>query len=90
MSVTNKAVLVTGAARGIGRAIAQRLAQRGGRVAIHCNQDRSVAEETLASLAGRPHQTFPRKVPRLSPFCLPVRPTLPLAGSLLWTGGRIC
>ncbi len=79
MSVTNKAVLVTGAARGIGRAIAQ----RGGRVAIHYNQDRSVAEETLASLAGRPHQTFPRKVPRLSPFCLPVRPTLPLAGSLL-------
>lgn len=83
MSVTNKAVLVTGAARGIGRAIAQRLAQRGGRVAIHYNQDRSVAEETLASLAGRPYQTFPRKVPRLSPFCLPVRPTLPLAGSLL-------
>ncbi len=58
MSVTNKVVLVTGAARGIGRAVAQRLAQQGGRVAVHYNRDRSAAEETLASLSGGPHQLF--------------------------------
>lgn len=58
MSVTNKVVLVTGASRGIGRAIAQQLAQQGGRIAIHYNQDRSAAEATLASLTSGPHQIF--------------------------------
>lgn len=50
--------LVTGASRGIGRAIAQQLAARGCRIAVHFNTDRDAAEATLASLAGKGHALF--------------------------------
>ncbi|MCY1715613.1 SDR family NAD(P)-dependent oxidoreductase [Microbacterium sp. SL62] len=47
--------LVTGASRGIGRAIAVALASRGDRVAVHYGHDRAAAEETLALLRGDGH-----------------------------------
>lgn len=47
--------LVTGASRGIGRAIAVALSARGDRVAVHFGSDRSAAEETLALLRGEGH-----------------------------------
>lgn len=47
--------LVTGSSRGIGRAIAQTLARRGDRVAVHFGADRAAAEETLLSLDGAGH-----------------------------------
>lgn len=47
--------LVTGASRGIGRAIAVALSARGDRVAVHYGQDLSAAEETLALLHGDGH-----------------------------------
>ncbi len=50
--------LVTGASRGIGRAIACQLAQRGCRVALHFQKNRPAAEETAASLAGDGHALF--------------------------------
>lgn len=47
--------LVTGASRGIGRAVAQAFAHRGDRVAVHYGRDRDAAEQTLASLDGDGH-----------------------------------
>lgn len=50
--------LVTGASRGIGRAIATQLADRGVHVALHYQRNRPAAEATLASLAGEGHALF--------------------------------
>jgi NAD(P)-dependent dehydrogenase (short-subunit alcohol dehydrogenase family) len=48
-------VLVTGASRGIGRAVAVAFADRGARVAVHYGSSRGAADETLRSLAGDGH-----------------------------------
>lgn len=55
MDFTGKAVLVTGASQGIGRAIARQFAARGARVAVHCHRNRTAAEQTRAGLPGGPH-----------------------------------
>ncbi len=53
-----RTALVTGASRGIGRVIAQQLAQRGVRLALHFRNNRKAADETLASLPGAGHAAF--------------------------------
>ena len=55
MEFENKVALVTGASRGIGRAVAVALADEGARVAVHYGRNREAAERTLAELAGGPH-----------------------------------
>lgn len=58
MDFTGKVVLVTGASRGIGRAIAQRFATHGASLAVHYNRDQGAAEHTRALLSGGPHHVF--------------------------------
>jgi NAD(P)-dependent dehydrogenase (short-subunit alcohol dehydrogenase family) len=51
----SRAVLVTGASRGIGRAVALAFAERGDRVAVHWSASRERAEQVLAGLPGEGH-----------------------------------
>ncbi|KAL1519582.1 hypothetical protein AB1Y20_023112 [Prymnesium parvum] len=48
---TGRTVLITGASKGIGRAVAQRFARGGHRVVVHFCSDAAGARETLRSLA---------------------------------------
>ena len=49
----SKTILVTGSSRGIGRAIALRLAKDGYGVVVHCRDQRAPAEETCAAIAAQ-------------------------------------
>ena len=55
IDLSHKVALVTGASRGIGRAIAIEMASAGAKVALHYNNNFSKAEETLAQLDGTGH-----------------------------------
>ncbi len=82
MDFTGKVVLVTGASRGIGRAIACAFADNGGQVAVNYRQDRQSANETLNRLSGGPHGLFCYDVS--DPSC-----TKPLVDKVLEKYGRL-
>ncbi|MET7620864.1 SDR family oxidoreductase [Streptomyces sp. NPDC005408] len=49
-ALVGKTALVTGASRGIGRAIAERLGRDGARVAVHYGSNEAAAKETVAAI----------------------------------------
>ncbi|MDW5327377.1 SDR family oxidoreductase [Plantactinospora sp. KLBMP9567] len=53
--MTGRAVLVTGASRGIGRAVATAFAADGDRVAVHHRDSAPLAEQLVAALPGEGH-----------------------------------
>jgi NAD(P)-dependent dehydrogenase (short-subunit alcohol dehydrogenase family) len=55
LDFAGKVAFVTGSSRGIGRSVAQQLAEAGARVAVHYLQDRQAAERTLTGLEGDGH-----------------------------------
>ncbi|MCQ4208411.1 SDR family oxidoreductase [Streptomyces longispororuber] len=48
--LTGRTALVTGASRGIGRGVAERLARDGARVAVHYGTNEAAAKETVAAI----------------------------------------
>jgi len=53
--LTGKGALVTGASRGIGKAVAELLARRGAKVAVHYGSDEQAAGKVLQDLPGDGH-----------------------------------
>ncbi len=62
MDFSGKRILVTGGARGIGRAVAQAFASRGAHVALSYRSNHEAAQKTLATLVDGPHVAIPGDV----------------------------
>ena len=58
MNFSGKIILITGAARGIGRATAETFARLGGSVAVHYHTSQKQAEQLIETLPGKNHRAF--------------------------------
>ncbi len=83
MHTMTKTALVTGASRGIGRAIAIELASSGFQVAVHYNSNLTAARDTVAGLAGDGHTVLP------ADLAGPDAAGGLAEAALSWAGGRV-
>src|SRR5262249_1426979 len=58
MNFSNKVVLITGAAQGIGRAIARQFSENEAQIALHYHSNITEAEKTIRSLKGDSHKLY--------------------------------
>ena len=93
----NRSILVTGSSRGIGRAIAERLASSGFQLVLHCRENLAAAEEVRAghretpaawrrascASTSRTARTAPRQSPRIS---RPMARTSAWSATPVWRG----
>lgn len=82
MEFSGKVVLITGASRGIGKAIAVAFAREGARIALHYRAHREAAEQTLRSLDGDSHALFAADLARKEEAAALVPEVIRTMGSL--------
>ncbi len=78
----NRAILVTGASGGIGRAICQRFAAGGARLAVHYGSNRAAAEAVREALTGDGHRLVAADLREADQVAAMVRSTVEAFGRL--------